>query len=117
MLGQGQLDKNAVHHIVLDQTVNHRKEFFLCRILRHLDHARGEANLLAGTLLVADVHLGGGILPYNNHGQTGRKAMLLDKFFRFLGDLTTYSGGDLLTVNQFSHRFLPRLFSFLHPCC
>ena len=114
MLGQGQLDKNAVHHIVLNQSIDHGKEFFLRGILRHFDHAGSKANLFAGTLLIADVHLGCRILPYDDHGQTGRKTMLLDEFFRFLSNLCAHGGGDLLTVNQFCHCFLPRLYLSCH---
>ena len=71
VLRKRKLHEDAVHGVVMVQSVDDGEEFGFGRFDGHADFIRADARALAGADLVADVDLAGGILAHEDDGESG----------------------------------------------
>ena len=86
LLRQRQLHQDAVDGRVAVQPVDQSQKFLGRGLGRRAMKLAGNAGLLAGFLLVADIDLAGRVLAHQHGRQAGRHAGLGDERRRFLGD-------------------------------
>ena len=72
VLGEGELDDEAVNLLVVVEEMDGLEELLLGGGLRHAVDRRGEAHLVGGLLLVGDVRLAGAVGAYDDCCQMGR---------------------------------------------
>ena len=75
LLGQRQLNQNAVYGFVGCQLCNFGQQFFLGGGFRHAQFQTLDAAFAAVLYLAAHIHLAGGVFAHQNHSQAGFDAL------------------------------------------
>ena len=114
VLGQGELAEDAVDGGVGIELVHQGLQLGLGGGLGQLVGLGVEAYLLAGSPLVADVDLGGGVGAYDDDSQSGGDSRLGDELLGIFLDLPANGGGDGFSVNDVCHGWSPLLI-ICHP--
>ena len=101
MLGQRQLNQDAVDARLIVEAVDQRHQFVLAGGGRQVIGLGNKADFLAVLALVRDIDLGGRVATNQNHSQTRCAQALLASFGDALRDLLAEAGGNRFAVDQF----------------
>ncbi|MCY1177227.1 hypothetical protein D9M73_175270 [compost metagenome] len=99
VLGQGQLQQDAVDVGIIIEAVDQARQFFLGGGAGQVEGLGKKADFFTVFALVRDIDLGGGVGADQDHCQARRTQALLATLHDTLSDLLAQTGGDCLAID------------------